>query len=100
MRPDRHDELTSRWRCEINGIETSISQHNQAATNDLAVTARVFELTQGLATTYVSKKPAGRRRMLDALSLKLRLDDVSLVPTYNKPSDLIAEGHRNGFDSG
>ncbi|UCE61338.1 MAG: hypothetical protein JSU63_06235 [Phycisphaerales bacterium] len=34
------------------------------------------------------------------LCLDIRLDDVSFVPTYTYPFDLIAEGHRNGFDSG
>ncbi len=38
--------------------------------------------------------------LLNVYRLNIRMDDVSLVPTYTYPFDLVAEGHRSGFNSG
>ena len=51
-------------------------------------------------STFVSNNPPKRRRILNALCLNIRLENVNLVATYNKPFDLLAEGRRNGFNSG
>ena len=56
---------------------------------DLAV--KVFELSQALATKWLTADYATKRRILEVVFLS-RLDDVTLVPTIRKPFDVIAEG--------
>lgn len=57
---------------------------------DLAV--KVFELSQALATKWLTADYATKRRILEIVFLNCRLDDVTLVPTIRKPFDVIAEG--------
>ena len=97
---ERYEELSRRWEVELDQIDRSVARHDRTSHETVDRALRVFELTQDLANTYVSRNPAGRRRILDALCLNIRLDDVNLVPTYTYPFELIAEGRQNGFNSG
>ena len=97
---ERYEELSRRWEIELDQIDRSAARHDRTSHEAVRRALKVFELTQDLANTYVSKNPAGRRRILDALCLNIRLEGVNLNPTYTYPFDLIAEGRRNGFDSG
>ena len=97
---ERYEELSRRWEVELGQIDRSVARHDRTSHETVDRALRVFELTQDLANTYVSKNPAGRRRILDALCLNIRLEGVSLVPTYTYPFELLAEGRQNGFNSG
>src|SRR5690606_29461023 len=57
---------------------------------DLAV--KVFELSQALASKWLTADYATKRRILEIVFLNCRLDDVTLCPTIRKPFDFIAEG--------
>jgi len=57
---------------------------------ELAV--KVFELSQRLDTSWVTADYAAKRRILNIICLNFSLVDVSLVPEWRKPFDLVAEG--------
>ncbi len=57
---------------------------------DLAV--KVFELSQALATKWLTADYATKRRILEIVFLNCRLDGATLCPTIRKPFDVLAEG--------
>ena len=57
---------------------------------DLAV--RAFELSQSLAEKWVAADYAEKRQYLEIVLLNLTLLDVSLVPEWRKPFNILAEG--------
>ncbi|HTN75632.1 MAG TPA: recombinase family protein, partial [Pirellulaceae bacterium] len=57
---------------------------------DLAVKA--FELSQTLRQRWVTADYGEKRRYLEIVVLNFSLDDVSLVPEWRKPFDLLAKG--------
>ena len=97
---ERYADLSARWQLELDQTQRSIAEHERGCHENVAQALKVFELTQDLARTYVTKKPPIKRSILDALCLNIRLEGVSLVPTYTYPFDLLAEGRQNGFNSG
>jgi hypothetical protein len=54
--------------------------------------AALFDWTQNAAETWRGSNNAIRREILDLVSLKRTLTDVSLVTTKRKPFDVFAEG--------
>ena len=99
---EQYVNLSCRWRTDLDQIERAIAEHGQSREKTVGRGLKAFELSQDqdLARTFVTKKPPVRRRIPNALCLNISLDDVTLVPTYNGPFDLLAEGRRNGFESG
>lgn len=53
---------------------------------------KVFELSQDLAERWVTADYPAKRRVLDMVCLNFSLDDVSLVPEWRKPFDMLSEG--------
>lgn len=56
------------------------------------IVVKAFELTQDLRNKWVTAEFVAKRRILEIICLNLTLNDVSLVPTWRKPFDMIAEG--------
>jgi site-specific DNA recombinase len=57
---------------------------------DLAVKA--FELSQSLEEKWLASDYGEKRRILEIVVLNFSLVDVSLVPVWRKPFDMLAEG--------
>ena len=57
---------------------------------DLAVKA--FELSQTLRSKWLTADYGEKRRYLEIVVLNFSLDDVSLVPEWRKPFDILAKG--------
>lgn len=74
-----------RLKVEIDACD--LGRHEQA---DLAVKA--FELSQSLTEKWVAADIDAKRRILEILWLNCTLVDVSLVPEWRKPFDLLIEG--------
>lgn len=64
-----------------------LGRHEQA---DLAVKA--FELSQSLTEKWLTADFDAKRRILEILWLNCTLVDVSLIPEWRKPFDLLAQG--------
>ena len=69
-------------------IDSLDRQHDENA--DIAIKA--FELSQSLRERWVTADFAAKRRILEILCLNFRLDDVTLVPEWRKPFDVLAKG--------
>jgi site-specific DNA recombinase len=69
-------------------IESVARSHDEDG--DIAVKA--FELSQSLMDKWVTADYAAKRRILEIVCLNFRLDDVSLVPEWRKPFDILAKG--------
>lgn len=74
-----------RLKVEIEACD--LGRHEQA---DLAIKA--FELSQSLIQKWVAADTDAKRRILEILWLNCTLVDVSLVPEWRKPFDLLIEG--------
>ena len=53
---------------------------------------KAFELSQTLTDKWVTADTAKKRLLLEIVCLNFSLDDVSLVPIWRKPFDILAEG--------
>lgn len=97
--PEQYDSLNYRFRQEIEKAEQDIEKTRNGSLNtDLCLKA--LELSQTLPDEYLSLESAQKRRILKSLCLNLKLDGVSLVPTYRKPFDVLAEGPLIHFGRG
>lgn len=74
-----------RLKVEIEACD--LGRHEQA---DIAV--KVFELSQSLTEKWVTADINAKRRLIEILWLNCTLVDVSLVPEWRKPFDLLIEG--------
>ena len=68
-------------------IETLDRSHKEKS--DIAVKA--FELSQSPRERWVTADYSTKRRILEILCLNLRLDDVTLVPEWRKPFDVLVK---------
>ena len=73
---------------------TELGELDRASSNYLATCTKILELSQKAYTLYVSQERAQQRRLLNTLLSNCTFVRGTLTPTYNKPFDLLAEGHR------
>jgi len=69
-------------------LEVADRSHDENA--DIAIKA--FELSQCLRSKWVTADYSAKRRILEILCLNFSLIDATLVPTWRKPFDVLAEG--------
>ena len=56
------------------------------------VAVKAFYLSQTLREKWVTADTRAKRQILEILCLNFSLDDVTLVPEWRKPFDVLAEG--------
>jgi site-specific DNA recombinase len=84
----KNTELRDRIAAFSTQLEaTDRSREEQA---DLAL--RTFELSQSMAEKWLTADFSEKRKMVEIVVLNFSLDGVSLVPTINKPFDMLVEG--------
>jgi site-specific DNA recombinase len=71
-------------------LEIEVCDRGRNETIDIAIKA--FELSQSLRERWVTADYSAKRRILEILCLNFSLDDVTLVPEWRKPFDLLAKG--------
>ena len=71
-------------------LEIEVCDRGRNETIDIAIKA--FELSQSLRERWVTADFSAKRRILEILCLNFSLDDVTLVPEWRKPFDLMAKG--------
>ena len=71
-------------------LEIDVADRGRHETIDIAIKA--FELSQSLRERWVTADFSAKRRILEILCLNFSLDDVTLVPEWRKPFDLMAKG--------
>ncbi|CAN5568860.1 hypothetical protein BH10PLA1_BH10PLA1_09570 [soil metagenome] len=83
---------STKLRDRIATLEVQHKAANTDRTQQAALAAKVFELSQGLEQQWLISKYAEKRRLLELVCLNFRLDGVSLVPEINKPFDMLVKG--------
>ena len=82
--PELRDQAAD-LRLSIDALDRS---HDEK--EDVAVKA--LELSKSLRERWVTADYSTKRRILAILCLNFSLDDVTLVPEWRKPFDMLAEG--------
>ena len=70
-----------------------VERHQQASHNYSATGSKILELCQRAYSLYSEQKPVEQRRLLKTLLSNCTFDRGILLPTYNKPFDLLVQGN-------
>jgi site-specific DNA recombinase len=71
-------------------LEVGACDRGRAESGEIALAA--FELSQTLKEKWLTADYRAKRKILEIVSLNFRLLDVTLVPEWRKPFDVLAEG--------
>ncbi len=71
-------------------VELEATDRGRAELGEIAIKA--FELSQVLREKWLTADYRAKRHLLEIVGLNYRLDDVTLVPEWRKPFDVLAEG--------
>ena len=74
------------------GLTLQIAAMTQDRHDNADIAIKAFELSQTLCSRWVAADYDVKRRILEILCLNLTLDDVSIVPEWRKPFDVLAKG--------
>ena len=66
------------------------TDRNREEQADLAL--KSFELSQSLTEKWLTADLAEKRKLVEIVVLNFSLQDVTLVPTINKPFDMLVKG--------
>ncbi|WP_146503033.1 recombinase family protein [Rubinisphaera italica] len=84
----KHRELRDR----ISSMTLKVEAMNRSKSEKADVAVKAFELSQTLSEKWVNADTRAKRQILEILCLNFSLDDVTLVPEWRKPFDVLAEG--------
>jgi len=79
-------------RDQVAGLRLQIERCDRSRNEIIDIAIKAFELSQDLRAKWFAADYAAKRRILEILCLNWKLEDVSLVPEWRKPFDLVAEG--------
>ena len=88
------ESQTRAWRLEQQEIQSQLARLRKAEDLYLQEGLKVLELAQRMHGLFVASDRPLRRELLEVLTSNCTLRDVSVVPTYRKPYNLLAEGNR------
>ena len=71
-------------------LQMEVCDRSRSERSDIAVKA--FELSQALREKWVTSDLRAKRQILEIVFLNFSLDDVTLVPEWRKPFDVLAKG--------
>ena len=71
-------------------LQMEACDRSRSERSDIAVKA--FELSQALRGKWVTSDLRAKRQILEIVFLNFSLDDVTLVPEWRKPFDVLAKG--------
>lgn len=89
---ESYSKKNTEFRDRIHTLTTQIEAVDRRRDEHAELAVKVFELSQRLDTSWVTADYAAKRRILNIICLNFSLVDVSLVPEWRKPFDLVAEG--------
>ena len=84
----KHRELRDR----ISSLSLKAEAVSRSKSEKADVAVKAFELSQTLAEKWVNADIRAKRQILEILCLNFSLVDVTLVPEWRKPFDVLAEG--------
>ena len=74
----------------------ALAKQDHASSNYAATGSRILELSKRAYDLYVGQDPAEQRRLLNTLLSNCSFNRGTLMPTYNKPFDLLVQGNETG----
>ena len=84
--------LYDRAEVESKAIWLELEALEREGSVDTALAVKTFELSQDIASRWVTFDWRVKRRLLDIVWLNCYWNGGALTPTWNKPFDLLAEG--------
>lgn len=88
---DAFSRQSAELRDRRSEIEARFNACNQGRAEDADIASKAFELSQNLKGRWVTADYAEKRRILEIVCLNFSLVNASLVPTWRKPFDVLAE---------
>jgi len=88
---DVYESKAAEIRRDLDGVTRQLTEEFTVNTDFVEMAEKVFNLTQKAADTWLGSNSVIRRELLDVLSLNRGLTNTSLVVTWNKPFDALAE---------
>jgi site-specific DNA recombinase len=94
------EELWTRKSAELESqletVRTEMARHEHASHDYEKTGLQILELAQSAYSQYVTQNAPEQARLLKILLSNCAFDRGSLIPTYNKPFDLLARGSETG----
>jgi site-specific DNA recombinase len=92
------DELWTRKSAELEAelerVRTAMASHDQASHDYEQTGLQILELAQNAYSQCLTQIPEEQARLVKTLTSNCTFDRGTLIPTYNKPFDLLAEGSK------
>jgi site-specific DNA recombinase len=79
-------------RDRIAQLSIQVDSHDRGRAEQGEIAVKAFELSQTLKEKWFTADYRAKRRMLEIVCLNFKLVDVTLVPEWRKPFDVLAEG--------
>ncbi len=79
-------------RDQIAKLSIQVESHDRCRAEQGEIAIKAFELSQTLKEKWFTADYCAKRRMLEIVCLNFKLVDVTLVPEWRKPFDVLAEG--------
>ncbi len=73
-------------------LTLQIESHDRGRSEVGEIAVKAFELSQTLKQQWLTADYRAKRRLLEIVCLNFTLDDVTLVPVWRKPFDVLAKG--------
>lgn len=79
-------------RDRIAALNTQLDATDRGREEQADTALKTFELSQSLAEKWLTADSTEKRKLAEIVVLNFTLDGASLVPTMNKPFDMLVEG--------
>lgn len=90
--PETYNKKAMELRDREADLRLQLDACSRHSDEESDIVVKAFELTQSLRAKWVAADFVAKRRILEIVCLNLTLEDVSLVPIWRKPFDMVAEG--------
>ena len=92
IEPDTYAKKATELRDREANLRLQLDACSRHGDEESDIVVKAFELSQNLRAKWVAAEFIAKRRILEIICLNLTLDDVTLVPIWRKPFDMLAEG--------
>jgi hypothetical protein len=89
---ESYSKKSTEFRDRIAAATLRLESVDRRRDENAELAIKVFELSQNLSETWFTADYAAKRRILDIACLNFSLVDVSVVPEWRKPFDMLAKG--------
>jgi hypothetical protein len=88
---DDYERKNTELQRELDSVKVELDNEFEVNADFVELSEKMFDLTQNAAETWLGSNCTVRRELLEILSLNRELSDSSLLITWIKPFDALAE---------